>query len=287
MRQQAPGFCVQNAELPPTPTPPLPDEVDVPPPVPPLVPDPVPPPVPAPPVELVPPVPPPPVPDVPPPVAAVPPPAEVPPVDPLTDVPPEDEDPPDDEEPPPDELDEVVDVDVVVVPVEVVPLPEDAEAIVEELPVGTVSGGAPVVSAEFDVPPQAARPSASTSPAASAATNATSRDLLSVTATRSAAERLHSPTAVRAVVQVLLGELVAPVAESQVLHRPRQLRRRGRERQQHGDRLERLARFTVLVDATRLRLDDHLAPGGRGPHPVLLPEPHGAPLYQAGCRALG
>src|SRR5690349_9176205 len=72
-------------------------------------------------------------------------------------------------------------------------------------------------------------------------------------------ERCHAAPAVRAVVEVLLGELVAPVADPQVLDRPGQLRRRRSEGEDPAEDLQLLAGVTVAVDLPRLGLDDDLA----------------------------
>src|SRR5436190_12034606 len=72
--------------------------------------------------------------------------------------------------------------------------------------------------------PHALNPPASTMVASSAAQReAMRRDPAS-------GDRVHAPVAVRAVVEVALRELVAPVAEAQALDRPRQARLRRRER---------------------------------------------------------
>jgi hypothetical protein len=92
--------------------------------------------------------------------------------------------------------------------------------------VGTVSGGAPVVFAAVEDPPPPQ--------AASALLTASTARMASVRliGARSAlgAQRLHAPTAVRAVVEVLLRELIAPVTETEILDRPGQLRHRRSER---------------------------------------------------------
>jgi hypothetical protein len=79
---------------------------------------------------------------------------------------------------------------------------EDAVAGTAALEVGTVSCGAPEVSVlEDEPPPQAATPLASNKRTVSAA-----RSL--------GAERLHAPAAVGTVVEILLSELITPVAET-------------------------------------------------------------------------
>jgi len=98
-------------------------------------------------------------------------------------------------------------------------------------PLGTVREGAgalaPVVAAL--PPPQADRPTARNRALVSAARNTSGR-LMSIAA--SGPEWVHTPAAVRAVVHVLLCELVTPIAIAEVLDGPGQLRNRWRERQQ-------------------------------------------------------
>ncbi len=140
-------------------------------------------------------------------------------------------------------------------------------------PPGTVSVGAPEVLVAADPPPQAARAIETTRPATS------SRKL--ATAPRSSiAERAHPPSAVWTIVEVLLRELIAPVAEAEVLYRPGQLRHRRRQGQQLSDDLEWLTRVTVYVLDTRLGLDHHLSAAGGGPHAVSLTDSHRAASYQ-------
>jgi len=152
-----------------------------------------------------------------------------------------------------------------------------------EAPVGTVSGGAPEVSVELAPPlPQAATPVARAKPAARVA-NVRERESVEPRNNKeptSVAERVHPPRAMWTVVQVLLGELVAPVAEPQVVDRPRELGDSRRGRQQVSHHLERLARLTVYVRDARFGLDDHFPTGGGRPHAVLLADPHPTPCYQ-------
>jgi hypothetical protein len=116
--------------------------------------------------------------------------------------------------------------------------------------VGTVNGGAPEVSDVAEPPPpQAETPTASAIPAANAVVvlSQWARAPVVLTAGTSGTKRFHTPAAMRTVVQVLLGELIAPVAEAEILHRPRQLGRRWRQRQQFGDHFEWLARLLIHV----------------------------------------
>jgi hypothetical protein len=92
-------------------------------------------------------------------------------------------------------------------------------------------------------------------------------------------KRRHAAPAGRAVVEVTLRELVAPRAEAQVLDRPRQLRTRGRERQDQADDLELLARLAVGVDPVGLGLDDDLASRRWGAQAVPLSSGHGGGPY--------
>src|SRR5580765_7432729 len=83
-------------------------------------------------------------------------------------------------------------------------------------------------------------------------------------------ERRHATAARRAVVEVLLRELVAPGAEAQVLDRPGQPRCRGRERKELAQHLELLAGLAVAVDGVGLGFDEDLAPGRRGAQSIEL-----------------
>jgi hypothetical protein len=151
------------------------------------------------------------------------------------------------------------------------------EAALAAVAVGTVRGGAPEVSAAgVPPPPQAARAreTVTAPPSAVSFLSGTVRPSLHEP---SGTERFHPPAAVRAVVVVLLGQLVAPVAEAKVLHGPGELRDRRRQREQLSDDLQRLAGFTVDVNPIGLRFDDDLAACGGRPHAVLLARPHSAP----------
>jgi hypothetical protein len=142
--------------------------------------------------------------------------------------------PEDDELPPPEDADAdgelALEDEVVVVPVvDVVDDPVVLAGDAEIVWVGTVNGGAPAVSVVVDPPPQAARAAQALTPAATVAIRP-NRPLLSTTERRvttgtSDLERLHASPAVRAVIEVLLAELVAPVAETKVLNGPGQLGR--------------------------------------------------------------
>src|ERR1700759_971226 len=96
----------------------------------------------------------------------------------------------------------------------------------------------------------------------------------------SGGERLHAPAAHRTVVEVLLGELIAPVAEPEVLDLPGQLGGGGGERQELRDPLQLLAGLAVQIDLVRSGLDDLLAAGRWRAHAVLLVQPHARSCYQ-------
>jgi hypothetical protein len=175
--------------------------------------------------------------------------------------------------PVPDEADGVS-VLVVLVVVVLVPVVVDVVG-GGALLVGTVSVGAPAVFAWGEPPPpQAETPTASATPAQRAA-----RELVRLVrrvdkARSSGPEGVHPTPAVRAIVQVLLSELVAPIAESEILDRPRQLRRRRRQWEQHGHHLELFAGLAVNVRALGHRLEYYLAARRGRPQPVLLIVPH-------------
>jgi hypothetical protein len=144
--------------------------------------------------------------------------------------------------------------------------------------VGTVNGGAPDVSVAAEPPPHAASATQAPTPAATVAMRPTKplpdTAVRRLTTDTSDFERLHAPPAVRAVVEVLLAELVAPVAKAKVLHGPGQLGGRRGERQQLRDHLERLAGLAIEVGLVGLGIDHDLSPGRRRPHPVPLAHPH-------------
>ncbi len=122
-----------------------------------------------------------------------------------------------------DELSDVVAVVVVVVELVWVGV-EGSEALAAPV-VGTVKGGAPEVSA----PVVGRATAAGDEPEGGKNAGKQRSECCDRTAHggrtrgRLGAERLHTPATVRAVVQVLLAQLVAPIAEAQVLDRPRQL----------------------------------------------------------------
>lgn len=133
----------------------------------------------------------------------------------------------------PDELEGLLEAAVEVVEVLVVPepeegAPEDPAVVVE---VGTVNGGAPEVSVALEPPPHPDTATARPALAASATTPARRRTrpgtdtggTVTAAGGKSGRQGIHTAAAVRAVVQILLCELVAPVAEAKVLDRPGQL----------------------------------------------------------------
>jgi len=270
---------LQNAELPDSPAPPLPGlELDDPP----LVEVPAPPDAPAPPEDV------PPDPEVDEPDPADEPEPE-PPVEEPDDTEPEEPDEPEDPEAPlpeapdepapevPDEPLEAGDADeldpapgVVVVEVVVV---EEAAALAA-LEVGTVSCGAPDVSLADPPPPQAERPPARARPEPTHARVLRTRELLRID--RLGPERRHPAAAVGAVVEVLLDQLIAPIAEAQVLDRPRQLGGRRSQGKELTEDLQRLARLAIDIFSPRLGLDHDLSACRGRPHAVALTDPHAA-----------
>jgi hypothetical protein len=165
-----------------------------------------------------------------------------------------------------------VDPVVPVTPVEPVELAASSGLLSFGTSVGTVDGA---LSATV-LPPQAARTTAPAAPPSSA-----SDRLPRVTGSRS--ERTHATPARGAVVEVALGELLAPGAETQVLHRPGELRARRRERQQLADHLERLTGLAVGVDAVGIGLDDHLAPARGGAQAIAVAVAHFAQILSTGA----
>jgi hypothetical protein len=150
--------------------------------------------------------------------------------------------------------------------VEPVVVVEEVDGVlVVALSVGMVRVGAPEVSAVLVLPPpQAARPTATAAPAKRAASELVMRARRVVTTRTSGPEGVHPASAVRAVVQVLLGELVAPIAEAQVLDGPGELGGRGGQGEEDGHGLEGLVGLTVQVGAAGLGFDHYLAArGGR------------------------
>lgn len=171
---------------------------------------------------------------------------------------------------------------LVVLVVEVVDFLEVVVWFEAAVAVGTVSGGAPAVLVAGEPPPHAARLKQAPTPA-SAFPRLTVMDTARRRGTTGDSDfkRLHAPGAMRAVVEILLTQLVTPVAETQVLDRPRQLGRRGGERQELRDHLKRFPGLAVDVRTAGLGLDHDLPPGGWRPHPVPLTQPHSEPSYSS------
>jgi hypothetical protein len=146
----------------------------------------------------------------------------------------------------------------------------DVDTVGGALFVGTVSVGEPAVFAWVELPPQAETPTASAMPAEKAATELARLVRRVDTSRASRPERVHATPAVRAIVQILLGELVAPIAEAEILDRPRELRRRRGQRDQHGDDFQCFARLPVQIGPAGLGLEHDFATCRRCPQPVLL-----------------
>ena len=172
----------------------------------------------------------------------------------------------------PDDADEEPELSVLVVEVLVV----FVEVVLGvALPVGTVSVGAPAVLAVGEPPPpQAEMPTATAAPAKRAASELAMRARRDVTAWISGPEGIHPASAMGAVVQILLSELVAPIAEAEVLDGPWQLGRGRSQGQQHGHRFHGLSGFPVHVGAAGLGLDDDFTLGRGCPQTIFLIEPH-------------
>ena len=201
--------------------------------------------------------------------------------DPPVPAPPDEPDVPDEGVAPPDPPDAPAPAALCVELVELVELVVlvDALATVGTPLVGTVSGGAPLVSVTgAELLPQAEMPAAMTRQTTTEASGRV-RNRPDI-ANLSGPERVHPPPAMGTVVEIPLGELIAPVAKTKVLDCPRKLGWGGGQRQQQSDDLKLLAGIPVQICPPRLGLDDHLAAGGRGPHTVLLANPHQFSCYQ-------
>ena len=114
------------------------------------------------------------------------------------------------------------------------------------------------------------------------------RQMLSRLAPR--CERSHAPATCRTVVQVLLGELVAPGTEAKVLDRPGQPRGGGGEGEHLPDDLQRIAGLAVEIDLSGLGLDHDLPPAGGVAQAIALctrGSPSGADIIGADRRARG
>jgi hypothetical protein len=135
-----------------------------------------------------------------------------------------------------------------------------------ELVVGTVSCGAPLVFVVAG-PPVPHAPIARAAQIAERATIGPRErrwrkcmgELWCRGARPLAGQRVHLLPAMRADVQVLLRELIAVVAEAQILNGPRQLRRSRGQREQLGNDLEPLAGLSIDVLLVRVGLDDDLS----------------------------
>jgi hypothetical protein len=158
------------------------------------------------------------------------------------------------------------------------PLEEDDD-LADEAPSETFSGATMsgvvlgTVSCDTLLPPQALNPPVARSirPRAAARRAITGKPGSGFGRHR---QRGHPAAAGRAVVEVLLRQLVTPVAEAQVLDRPGQAGRARRERDDLADDLEGLAGVAVAVELAGLGLEEDLAPRGGGAHAVALLDAH-------------